>query len=157
MYTGGSVLEFLEFSQFLSNFNDFLYEKWLGQNRQPEREIKIYRRLRKAERVMEVAMAMPVAVAATETEMEEMETEQETFQVVTLCNSWSTDHLLQCWNEENRMWGCSWKWKNYSRPWSCVCEGVHGNEKITADHEVVYIKVSDGKVSHFKSKCTFMM
>ena len=30
-------------------------------------------------------------------------------------------------------------------------------KKITADHEVVYIQVSDGKVSHFKSKSTFMM
>ena len=38
-----------------------------------------------------------------------------------------------------------------------VCEGIQGDEKITADHEVAYIQVSDGKVSHFKSKSTFMM
>ena len=28
-----------------------------------------------------------------------------------------------------------------------LCEGIPGDEKITTDYKVVYIKVSDGKVS----------
>ena len=111
-----------------------MHKEWLARNIQQEKERTVCRRLLRVERVMAVVVALYVAVA-----MAVMETETETEMEMVKERFRGGGAVYETVGAQAS--SCSAKAEKTLR------EGIPGDEKITEDYEVVYIKVSDGKVS----------